>query len=349
MENQDMQQITEFLLYGTGPKDLLDRWKARQEEMAALREEREADPKAWEEGVAAMRSRRITVRPEEMSADTKARLEEIAAMTDKIWAARREMRKASRKEIVAENKPRIDIKTLAYRETTEARQDEEKPASADKKPEAAEEYEVPAENATLMPVGEPKKKRRRDRKLAAERRRQEPKDTKMINDGPQEKLAVARRGTTRRAKVARKTPIDRKMSCCATVARRKRDILKSHLTQEKCHPRRELLASRTRTTHRAKVARRKENSIGRDRRRDKMMLGTSKGWALGRDNGRNHNVTRGTRNEMTGHETAKRIIEPPVPSQNIENRTPWRGRPPPKRKNGNGLYGRNRWYKYRPP
>jgi hypothetical protein len=43
-KKQDMQQITEFLLYGTGPKVLLDRWKARQEEMAALREEREADP-----------------------------------------------------------------------------------------------------------------------------------------------------------------------------------------------------------------------------------------------------------------------------------------------------------------
>jgi hypothetical protein len=54
MEKQDMQQITKFLLYGTGPKELLDRWKARQEQMAALREEREADPKALEERVAAM-------------------------------------------------------------------------------------------------------------------------------------------------------------------------------------------------------------------------------------------------------------------------------------------------------
>jgi hypothetical protein len=45
MEKQDMEQITEFMLYGTGPKDLLDRWKARHEEMAALEKEREADPK----------------------------------------------------------------------------------------------------------------------------------------------------------------------------------------------------------------------------------------------------------------------------------------------------------------
>jgi hypothetical protein len=158
-------------------------------------------------------------------------------------------------------------------------------------------------------------------------------------------MAVARRGTTSRAKMARKTPRD-KMSRRATVARRMRDIVKSYLTQEKCRPRRELVTSRTRTTHRAKVARHKKNSVGRDRTRDKVLLRTSKGWTLGRDNGRNHNVTRGTRIEaygkMTGHETAKRIIEPPIPSQNIENWTPWRGRPPPKRKKGNAQYGRNR-------
>jgi hypothetical protein len=66
------------------------------------------------------------------------------------------------------------------------------------------------------------------------------------------------------------------------------------------------------------------------------MLGTSKGWTLGRDNGRNRNVTRGTRIEpyrkMTGHETAMRITESPVPSQNIKNWTLWRGGHSPKRK-----------------
>jgi hypothetical protein len=86
--------------------------------------------------------------------------------------------------------------TLACRETTEERLEEKKPTSPDRKPEAAQKAEVPAENATVMPVEEPKKKRCRDRKLAAERRHQEPKDTKKINGGPQEKLAVARRRTT---------------------------------------------------------------------------------------------------------------------------------------------------------
>jgi hypothetical protein len=77
------------------------------------------------------------------------------------------------------------------------------------------------------------------------------------------------------------------------------NIVKSYLTQEKSHPRRELVASRTRTTHCAKMAWRKENFVRRDRSRDKMMLGTSKGWALGRDNGRNCSVTRGIRIEAT--------------------------------------------------
>ena len=61
---------------------------------------------------------------------------------------------------------------------------EEKPASVDTKPEAAEIEDVPVVDAEVVPVGEPKKKRRRDRKLAAERRRQTPKDTTREHCGP---------------------------------------------------------------------------------------------------------------------------------------------------------------------
>jgi hypothetical protein len=107
--------------------------------------------------------------------------------------------------------------TLACRETMEEHLEEKKPTSPYRKPEAAQKTEVPAENAREMPVEEPKKKRHRDRKLAAERRRQEPKDTKKINGGPQEKLAVARRGMSHHAKMARKTP---------------RDIVKSYLPRK---------------------------------------------------------------------------------------------------------------------
>jgi hypothetical protein len=285
----------------------------------------------------------LAMREEAKSNQAKADARHEQMMAD--WKAWREEMRASRKETAAEIEPETEIRTTACQEM-KARQEERKPTSPDRKPEAAERREVPEVDAEVMPVGEPKKKRRMDRKLATERSRQKPKNSTRENCKPQKKLAVARGGTTRRAKVARKAPMDRKMSRRATVTRRKRGIVKSYITQEKCHPRRELVASRTRTTHRAKVARRKENSVGRDRTRDKVMLGTSKGGTLGRDNGRNRNVTRGTKIEpygkMTGHETAKRIIGSPVPSQNVKNWILWRGRPHPKRKKGNGPHGRNR-------
>jgi hypothetical protein len=53
----------------------------------------------------------------------------------------------------------MDKKTMACQEM-DARQ--EKPTSLDRKPEAAEERHVPEENAEVIPVGEPRKERRRD-------------------------------------------------------------------------------------------------------------------------------------------------------------------------------------------
>jgi hypothetical protein len=100
---------------------------------------------------------------------------------------------------------------------TEARLENE-PTSVDRIPEVAQQQEVSVEDATVMLVGEPKKKRRRDQKLVAESCRQEPKNKTRENCGPQKKLAVTRRGSTRHAKVAWKTPLDWKMSCRATVA-----------------------------------------------------------------------------------------------------------------------------------
>jgi hypothetical protein len=151
--------------------------------------------------------------------------------------------------------------TLAYQEM-EARP-EEKPTSVDRQPEVAEERQVPEENTEVIPVGELKKKRRRDQTLVTECHRQKPKISTLENCGPLEELAVACRGTTRRAKVARKTPTDRKMSRHATVARRKRDIIKSYLPQEKCRPRKELVTFRTRTSHRATVARQNDKRSGK--------------------------------------------------------------------------------------
>jgi hypothetical protein len=129
--------------------------------------------------------------------------------------ARQEEMRASRKETAAVIEPETEVKTMACREM-EAHQEEEEPTSADRILEAAERREVPVDDTEVIPIGEPRKKR--PRKLAAERRRQELKDTKKTNGASQEKLAVARRGTTHRAKVAWKTPTDRKMSRRATVA-----------------------------------------------------------------------------------------------------------------------------------
>jgi hypothetical protein len=80
----------------------------------------------------------------------------------------------SHKEIMAEIKPRRDMETMACQEM-EARLEGEQPTSLDRKPEAAERREVPLEDTEVMPVEEPKKKRRRDQKLAAEHRHQKPK------------------------------------------------------------------------------------------------------------------------------------------------------------------------------
>jgi hypothetical protein len=136
-----------------------------------------------------------------MEASRKKDKEEMEAIKARTKAMREEMG-TSHMEMVSECKPKTEIKTMACQEM-EARQ-EEKPTSLDRKPEAAEERHVPEENAEVIPVGEPRKKRCRDRQLA------------------------------------QKTPTDRKMCCRATVARHKRDIVKSYLPQEKCRPRKEL-------------------------------------------------------------------------------------------------------------
>jgi hypothetical protein len=73
----------------------------------------------------------------------------------------REKMGASHMEMVAEIKPEMDVKTMACQKMEERL--EEQPTSLDRKPEATEQREVPVEDAEVMPFGEPKKKRRRDR------------------------------------------------------------------------------------------------------------------------------------------------------------------------------------------
>jgi hypothetical protein len=74
----------------------------------------------------------------------------------------------------------------------------------------AEHQEAPEEDGTVMPVGEPRK-RRRDRNLDARRRKKQQERTQK-NDGCRKNLVAARRGTTRRAAVAwRKINVFRKI------------------------------------------------------------------------------------------------------------------------------------------
>jgi hypothetical protein len=72
--------------------------------------------------------------------------------------------------------------------------------SVDMEPEVA--HEVPKEDAAIMPVGEPRK-RRGDRNLAAERRQKKQHERTQSKDGCRKNLIAARRGMTRRAKVTR--------------------------------------------------------------------------------------------------------------------------------------------------
>jgi hypothetical protein len=174
-------------------------------------------------------------------------LQAYQAKTDAVLPAM-QVTETSRKETAATFKPETEVRTMACQEM-EAHQEEE-PTSADRTPEAAKQREVSVDDAELMPVGEPKKKRRRDRKLAAEHRRQKPKTSTRENCGPQKRLVVARRGMSRRAKVARKTPIDWKMSRRAIVARRKRDIVRKNLTQGAGgFPRKRLVMADKKLTH----------------------------------------------------------------------------------------------------
>jgi hypothetical protein len=139
-------------------------------------------------------------------------------------------------------------------------QSEEEPSSVDRKPEVAEQREVPVEGAEVMPIGEPKKKRRRDQKLAMERRLQKQKNSTLESCGPPKELVVAHRGTSRRVDVAQQKKISRKVSRRSTVAWRRRNILRKSMTKGKCGPRHEFAADRN-MTNRAGVTRHKGDFV----------------------------------------------------------------------------------------
>jgi hypothetical protein len=94
--------------------------------------------------------------------------------------------------------------TMAGLEKTEARLQVEEPASEDMTPEVAHEQEVPLEDAVVMPVREPRNRRRDGRNMAAVRRQKKQQKRTQSKDGCRRNLVAARRGTTRCAAVARR-------------------------------------------------------------------------------------------------------------------------------------------------
>jgi hypothetical protein len=135
----EMQQMMEMLL-----KEI----RANQVKAVPDREERKAERKTDKEEIRSNQAKLLaTMEAAQEKAET--RHKEFLARIDARWNAWREIMNANHDE------------TVAYQEE-EAHPEEEKPASVDMKPEAAEQREVPVQDATVMPVEEPKKKRRRD-------------------------------------------------------------------------------------------------------------------------------------------------------------------------------------------
>jgi hypothetical protein len=242
--------------------------------------------------------------------------------------------------------------TMACLEKTEACLEvEEEPASVDMTPEVAHGQEAQPEDAEVMPVGEPRKRRPDQRRNLAAVRRQKKKDRILdarCRGKEQERaqrknrclknLVAARRRTTRRAAMAR------------------RRILPTKDTNRELHgSQKRLVAARRGTTRCAGRARHKEDFIGRSRDKDSGVLRTSKGWTLGRKQRAQQQHNTGTKNpgakwqqrlrnektagriarkshEKTRLEIVRQIAGSLVGLHDIEHWTLWRGRPPPKRK-----------------
>jgi hypothetical protein len=168
-----------------------------------------------------------------------------------------------------------------------------------------------------MPVGEPRKRRRDGRHLAAVRRQKEgQRNLEARRRGKEQDLVAARRGATRRAAVARYRILSTK------------DTTRGHRESRK-----KLAATGREVTRRATVARHKRNFVGRNRRmeiatggnhtKDKVERGTQRIWALKRKFWTGQ-IGRAGPEDLSGG--------PYVASQKIRFWNLWRGRPPPKRK-----------------
>jgi hypothetical protein len=100
------------------------------------------------------------------------------------------------------------------------------------------------------------------------------------------------------------------------VARSRRTFLTKDTTREYREFRKELAATGRENARCAKVARQKENFVGRNRNKDNVVLRTSKGWTLGRRQRAQQQHNRGIMIETYRKTNGlKRIAGSPVPLQ----------------------------------
>jgi uncharacterized protein with HEPN domain len=144
----------------------------------------------------------------------------VTEMTARVDAKMRSMQ-AELKSAIKDLKINGE-ETMACQEKTEARLEIEKPTSEDMTPEVAHRQEVPLEDAVVMPVGEPRKRRRDRPHLAAGRRQKKEQKRTQKKDGCQKNLVAARR---------------------AAVAWRKINIFRKILTHGYCGLRKEVTAA----------------------------------------------------------------------------------------------------------
>jgi hypothetical protein len=249
----------------------------------------------------------------EIKAERKANHEEMMAMI-KAW------RQTGTKDNGEE--------TMACEEKTEVRlEEEEEPTSVEMKPEVADDQEVPVEDAEVRSVGEPRKRRRDGRNLAAVRRqKKKERNLDAGRHGKQRNSVAARRGATRRAAMARRRILltettrsrlivaVRKVSRRATVARRRRDATK----KERDNARR---ASGERTPKKRRRVGTKGNTARKDPdARRQLRLRNVK--TAGR-------LCRGNHEDVIGPKIAKRTARTPARIRTTKDWTLWRGRPPP--------------------
>jgi hypothetical protein len=132
----------------------------------------------------------------------------------------------------------------------------------------------------------------------------------------------------------------KKITRHATVAWRKRNVLRKIVNEGNYGPRKTLTVTGRRTTSRATVAWHSENVVRKDCTREQAKQETQKRQRMRIRNLcsrqplylRSEETTSGIYKRPIVLETAKQIVRTPSGLQKMRKWTLWRGRPPPKRK-----------------